>query len=88
MRRPCSLLAAGIVAAALASCGDSTDPDDDPLPDNAASAVGLTVRDNVEASLDAFFPARLLQPLQHRRNEQPLRQSFFDRGDRRRRDSG
>jgi hypothetical protein len=24
--------------------------------------VGLTVRDNVEASLDAFFPARLLQP--------------------------
>jgi hypothetical protein len=61
MRRPCRhILAAG--ALALAACGDSTDPDDDPLPDNAATAVGLTVRDNVEASLDAFFPARLLQP--------------------------
>lgn len=47
----------------LWACGDSTDPDDDPLPDNAATAVGLTVRDNVEASFDAFFPARLLQPL-------------------------
>ncbi len=64
MRRPCShILAAGILVATLAACGDSTDPDDDPLPDNAATAVGLTVRDNVEASLDAFFPARMLQPL-------------------------
>ncbi len=64
MRRPCRhLLAAAVLAASLAACGDSTDPDDDPLPDNAATAVGLTVRDNVEASLDAFFPARLLQPL-------------------------
>jgi hypothetical protein len=64
MRRPCRhILAAGALAVALAACGDSTDPDDDPLPDNAATAVGLTVRDNVEASLDAFFPARLLQPL-------------------------
>jgi hypothetical protein len=64
MRRPCChILAAGVLVAALAACGDSTDPDDDPLPDNAATAVGLTVRDNVEASLDAFFPARLLQPL-------------------------
>ena len=64
MRRPCShILATGALVAALAACGDSTDPDDDPLPDNAATAVGLTVRDNVEASLDAFFPARLLQPL-------------------------
>ena len=63
MRRPCRhVLAAGVLAAVLAACGDSTDPDDDPLPDNAATAVGLTVRDNVEASLDAFFPARLLQP--------------------------
>jgi hypothetical protein len=63
MRRPCRhILAAGALAVALAACGDSTDPDDDPLPDNAATAVGLTVRDNVEASLDAFFPARLLQP--------------------------
>jgi hypothetical protein len=63
MRRPCRhLLAAGVLAVALAACGDSTDPDADPLPDNAATAVGLTVRDNVEASLDAFFPARLLQP--------------------------
>ena len=64
MCRPCRhVLAAGALAAALAACGDSTDPDDDPLPDNAATAVGLTVRDNVEASLDAFFPRRLLQPL-------------------------
>jgi len=63
MRRHCRhILAAGVLAVALAACGDSTDPDDDPLPDNAATAVGLTVRDNVEASLDAFFPARLLQP--------------------------
>lgn len=63
MRRPCShILVAAALAFAMAACSDSTDPDDDPLPDNAATAVGLTVRDNVEASLDAFFPARLLQP--------------------------
>ena len=63
MRRPCShILAAGALAAVLAACGDSSAPDGDPLPDNAATAVGLTVRDNAEASLDAFFPARLLQP--------------------------
>ncbi|HWB42017.1 MAG TPA: hypothetical protein VG500_12195 [Gemmatimonadales bacterium] len=66
MRRTCRhILAACTLAATatLTACGDSTDPDQDPLPDNAATAVGLTVRDNVEASLDAFFPARLLQPL-------------------------
>jgi hypothetical protein len=57
------LLVLSVLAIGLGACGDSTDPDDDPLPDNAATAVGLTVRDNVEASLDAFFPARLLQPL-------------------------
>jgi hypothetical protein len=57
------LLVLAILAAGLTACGDSTDPDDDPLPDNAATAVGLTVRDNMEASLDAFYPARLLQPL-------------------------
>ena len=63
MRRSCShIFAAGTLAAVLIACSDSTDPDDDPLPDNAATAVGLTVRDNVESSLDAFFPARLLQP--------------------------
>jgi hypothetical protein len=62
--RPCRyLLVLAILAAGLTACGDSTDPDDDPLPDNAATAVGLTVRDNVEASLDAFYPARLFQPL-------------------------
>jgi hypothetical protein len=62
--RPCRyMFVLGLLAAGLAACGDSTDPDDDPLPDNAATAVGLTVRDNVEASLDAFYPARLLQPL-------------------------
>ncbi len=52
-----------ILSTGLTACGDSTDPDDDPLPDNAATAVGLTVRDNLEASLDCFYPARLLQPL-------------------------
>jgi hypothetical protein len=63
MRQPCALiLAAGTLVLAMAACGDSTDPDNDPLPDNAGTAVGLTVSDNVEASLDAFFPARLLQP--------------------------
>ena len=62
MRRPCRhFLAAGALAVALAACGDSSAPDD-PLPDDAATAVGLTVRDNAEASLDAFFPTRLLQP--------------------------
>ena len=62
--RPCRYpLLLAMLAAGLTACGDSTDPDDDPLPDNAATAVGLTVRDNVEASLDAFYPARLLQPL-------------------------
>ena len=62
--RPCGyLLVLVILTAGLTACGDSTDPDDDPLPDNAATAVGLTVRDGIEASLDAFYPARLLQPL-------------------------
>ena len=63
MRRPCThFLAATALAFALAACGDSNDPGNDPLPDDAATAVGLTVRDNVEASLDAFFVPRLLQP--------------------------
>ena len=62
MRRPRSHIVAATLAAVLAACGDSSAPDGDPLPDNAATAVALTVRDNVEASLDAFFPARLLQP--------------------------
>jgi hypothetical protein len=62
--RPCiHMLVLGALAAGLTACGDSTDPDADPLPDNAATAVGLTVRDNVEASIDAFYPARLFQPL-------------------------
>jgi hypothetical protein len=62
--RPCRYtLTLSALALGLGACGDSTDPDDDPLPDNAATAVGLTVRDNVEASFDAFFPSRLLQPL-------------------------
>lgn len=62
--RPCRYtLVLGALALGLGACGDSTDPDDDPLPDNAATAVGLTVRDNVEAAFDAFLPARLLQPL-------------------------
>ena len=62
--RPCRYtLLLGIIALGLWACGDSNGPDDDPLPDNAGTAVGLTVRDNVEASFDAFFPSRLLQPL-------------------------
>lgn len=62
--RPCRYtLALCALTLGLVACGDSTDPDDDPLPDNAATAVGLTVRDNVEAAFDAFHPARLLQPL-------------------------
>jgi hypothetical protein len=56
------MLAASALAAALAACSDSTDPDSDPLPNNAGTAVALTVRDNFESSLDAFFPPRLLQP--------------------------
>src|SRR5919106_3283412 len=41
MRRPYRhILVAGDAAAVLAACGDSTEPDD-PLPDNAATAVGL-----------------------------------------------
>ena len=70
--RPCRyMIVLSVLALGLAACGDSTDPDDDPLPDNAATAVGLTVRDNVEASLDAFFPARLLQPLSTGQAEDP-----------------
>lgn len=70
--RPCRYtLALTALALGLVACGDSTDPDDDPLPDNAATAVGLTVRDNVEASFDAFFPRRLLQPLSIGEAEDP-----------------
>jgi hypothetical protein len=62
--RPCRYtLALGTFALGLWACGDSNAPDDDPLPNNAGTAVGVTVRDNVEASFDAFFPPRLLQPL-------------------------
>jgi hypothetical protein len=63
MRSCRHMLVLSTLVLGLGACGDSTDPDDDPLPDNAATAVGLTVRDNVEAAFDAFFPARLLQPL-------------------------
>jgi hypothetical protein len=62
--RPCRYaFVLSALALGVGACDDSTDPGDDPLPDDAATAVGLTVRDNVEASLDAFFPERLLQPL-------------------------
>ena len=63
MRQCRYTLVVSALALGLWACGDSTDPDDDPLPDNAGTAVGLTVRDNVEASFDAFFAPRLLQPL-------------------------
>ena len=84
--RPCRyMLVLGILAAGLTACGDSSAPDGDPLPDNAATAVGLTVRDNVEASLDAFYPARLLQPFTHRRGAGPLRHPVRRHRHRRRR---
>jgi hypothetical protein len=56
------MLIAAVFATVLTACSDSSAPDNDPLPNNGATAVGLTVRDNVESSLDAFFPRRLLQP--------------------------
>ena len=52
-----------VLVLALGACGDSNDPGDDPLPNDAATAVGLTVRDNIEAAFDGFHPRRLLEPL-------------------------
>ena len=50
------------LAAVVAGCGDSGGPDSGPLPDDATRAVGLTARDEVEASLDALTVPTLLGP--------------------------
>ena len=61
MRRPSQLfLLAGLTLAA--ACGDSGGPDTGPLPDDATHAIGLTVRDEVEASLDALTVPTQLAP--------------------------
>ena len=61
MRRPNALfLLAGLALAA--ACGDSGGPDAVPLPDDATDAVGLTLRDEVEASLDALTVPTQLAP--------------------------
>ncbi len=46
-------LAVLVLAALAAACGDSGGPDPGPLPNDGTDAVGLTIRDEVEASLDA-----------------------------------
>jgi hypothetical protein len=61
MRRPGQLcLLAGLALAA--ACGDSGSPDTGPLPDDATDAIGLTIRDEVEASLDALAVPTQLAP--------------------------
>jgi hypothetical protein len=61
MRRR-SHLAVLVLAALAAACGDSGGPDPGPLPDDATNAVGLTIRDEVEASLDALTVPTQLAP--------------------------
>jgi hypothetical protein len=56
--RVCAIALAALVAA----CGDSGGPDTGPLPDDATRAIGLTARDEVEASLDALTVPTLLAP--------------------------
>jgi len=51
-----------VLAALVAACGDSGGPDTGPLPNDATSAVGLTVRDEVEASVDALAVPSQLAP--------------------------
>jgi hypothetical protein len=62
MRRPTHLPAVALAALLAAACGDSGGPDSGPLPNDATSAVGLTARDEVEASLDAFTVPTQLAP--------------------------
>ena len=51
-----------ILAALLTACGDSGGPDTGPLPNDATDAVGLTLRDEVEATLDALTVPTQLAP--------------------------
>src|SRR3954451_17130979 len=53
-------LLAGLALAV--ACGDSGGPDTGPLPDDATDAIGLTIRDEVEASLDALAVPTQLAP--------------------------
>jgi hypothetical protein len=62
MRRPTHLPAVALAALLAAACGDSGGPDSGPLPNDATSAVGLTARDEVEASLDALTVPTQLAP--------------------------
>ncbi len=55
-------LAVLFLAALAAACGDSGGPDPGPLPNDATDAVGLTIRDEVEASLDALTVPTQLAP--------------------------
>jgi hypothetical protein len=61
MRRPGQLFLLAGLALAVA-CGDSGGPDTGPLPDDATHAIGLTIRDEVEASLDALAVPTQLAP--------------------------
>ena len=61
MRRRTHLLVL-VLAGLAAACGDSSSPDTGPLPDDATDAVGLTIRDEVEASLDALTVPTQLAP--------------------------
>ena len=58
MRRPIHLPAVALAALFAAACSDSGGPGSGPLP----SAVGLTARDEVEASSDAFTVPTQLAP--------------------------
>jgi hypothetical protein len=61
MRRPGQLFLFAGLALAVA-CGDSGGPDTGPLPDDATHAIGLTIRDEVEASVDALAVPTQLAP--------------------------
>src|SRR6476659_7936025 len=51
-----------VLAALAAACGDSGGPDTGPPPDDATAAVGLTIRDEAEASLAALTVPTQLAP--------------------------
>ncbi len=55
-------LAVLVLATLAAACGDSGGPDPGPLPNDGTDAVGLTIRDEVEASLDALTVPTQLAP--------------------------